>query len=219
MTVDAEPKAGQAPERGKPLKLLAWLLALTALIGASERINRPQIEANAQRHRIALLETLTPTGNDDERAFAKRRTLPGHPLLGNEERETTLLPLERNGRHYGTILLPVHVRGYRGRMALMVGFDREGNKLLGARLMQHRETPGIGDAADLEKSDWIRQFDGANLDSTWRLRGDGGAFDAISGATVTSRAVLRGIERAAQYHHSRLAELYREDRESAAPAP
>lgn len=187
---------------------MAWLITLIVLIGVSERVNRAHIEMHEQRQKFSLLGTLVSADSYDGDAMAQQRTLPGHLLLGNPNEETTVLPLMRDGRQYGVVVSPIHVRGYRGNMTLIAAFDLEGSKLLGVRVAQHNETPSIGDFVDLDRSDWIKQFDGANLDSPWQMRSAGGSFDVISGATVSSRAVLRGIQRATQYHSAHRVRLY-----------
>jgi electron transport complex protein RnfG len=77
----------------------------------------------------------------------------------------------------------------------------------GVRVVTHVETPGLGDAIDAHKSAWITLFSGLSLtglDSgvpspAWTLVPDGGEFDQITGATVTSRAVLKAVNDAAIY--------------------
>jgi electron transport complex protein RnfG len=92
--------------------------------------------------------------------------------------------------------------GYSGQIRLLVAITTEGT-LLGVRVASHSETPGIGDAIDAHKSPWIRTFAGHSLtdppENRWRLQKDGGDFDAISGATISSRAVVAATRRAMQY--------------------
>ncbi len=81
--------------------------------------------------------------------------------------------------------------GYAGVIQLLLGINAAGT-LTGVRVISHRETPGIGDAVDAAKSAWIHSFDGKSVTSVV-LAGDGGSIDAISGASVTSRAVVNGV--------------------------
>ena len=71
--------------------------------------------------------------------------------------------------------------------------------IIGVRVSAHRETPGLGDKIEITRSDWLRQFAGRSLNAMategWAIRKDGGGFDQISGATVTSRAVVAGVNR------------------------
>jgi electron transport complex protein RnfG len=89
--------------------------------------------------------------------------------------------------------------GYSGAIRLLVAIDPAGT-VLATRVVQHRETPGLGDFIDAGKSDWIARFTGRSLQSPtiagWRVRKDGGEFDQYTGATVTSRATVGAVARA-----------------------
>ena len=67
----------------------------------------------------------------------------------------------------------------------------------GLRILEHRETPGLGDKIDEDKSDWVMQFTGRALGDPpidgWQIRNDGGEFDQLTGATVTPRAVIQAV--------------------------
>jgi electron transport complex protein RnfG len=81
------------------------------------------------------------------------------------------------------------------------------------RTVTHRETRGLGDAIDSTRSDWILQFTGKNLTlpplTLWAVEHDDGSFDAISGATVTSRAVVAAVKNTLLYFTEHRDELYR----------
>jgi electron transport complex protein RnfG len=76
-------------------------------------------------------------------------------------------------------------------------------KVTGVRALEHRETPGIGDGIDESRSDWIHIFAGASLDSPdralWAIKQDDGAFDQLTGASVTSRAVVNAVDLTLRY--------------------
>jgi len=95
------------------------------------------------------------------------------------------------------------VNGYNGRIGLLAGIDLQG-RLSGVRVVSHRETPGLGDGIEVERSDWILAFDGKSLqdpaEQGWRVRRDGGSFDQFTGATITPRAVVAAVRRALQYY-------------------
>lgn len=86
--------------------------------------------------------------------------------------------------------------GYSGPVELLVAVDPAGT-ILGVRVTAHSETPGLGDKIEIEKSDWILGFNGKNLENPplrrWAVRKDGGDFDALTGATITPRAVVKGV--------------------------
>ncbi len=83
--------------------------------------------------------------------------------------------------------------------------------VLAVRILRHRETPGLGDAIEVDKGDWITRFDGASLAAparAWAVRRDGGEFDQLTGATVTSRAVLGAVHGALLYYARHGEELF-----------
>jgi Na+-translocating ferredoxin:NAD+ oxidoreductase subunit G len=91
--------------------------------------------------------------------------------------------------------------GYAGAIKLIIGIDREG-KVLGARVLSHNETPGLGDKIEVKRADWITKFNGLSLGNPpvdkWGVKKDGGIFDQFTGATITPRAVVKGIKEALQ---------------------
>ena len=103
----------------------------------------------------------------------------------------------RNETQIGTIEPFTTSLGYNGDIDLLIALtlksltqDRE---IISVRVIHHEETPGIGDKIETNVSSWIHQFSGKSaLDTDWTLfpKGD---VDAISGATITSRAVTNAI--------------------------
>ncbi|MFO1417217.1 MAG: electron transport complex subunit RsxG [Methylotetracoccus sp.] len=95
--------------------------------------------------------------------------------------------------------------GYSGPIGLMMGVDPEGT-VLGVRVVAHAETPGLGDKIETSKSGWILAFAGRSLDNTaderWKVRKDGGDFDQFAGATITPRAVVRGVADALRFYQA-----------------
>lgn len=92
--------------------------------------------------------------------------------------------------------------GYSGAIQLLVGADFSGT-VLGSRVTEHHETPGLGDKIELRISDWITHFAGKTIasesDATWAVKKDGGQFDQFTGATITPRAVVNAVKRAGLY--------------------
>ena len=80
------------------------------------------------------------------------------------------------------------------------------------RVVAHRETPGLGDAIDEERSDWIHVFQGKSLEDPvperWGVRKDGGDFDQFTGATITPRAVVKAVRQALLYYREHQETLY-----------
>lgn len=85
--------------------------------------------------------------------------------------------------------------GYGGDMGVMVAFDTETGKIIGVSVTTHNETPGVG--ATVEKdADFKNQFAGLPADADPKVKKDGGSINAMSGATITSRAVCKAVGKA-----------------------
>ena len=78
--------------------------------------------------------------------------------------------------------------GYGGDVGLMVGFNLDSDQVVAARVTTHAETPGLGSRAK-DDPEFVSQFAEKTMDINFALKSDGGSIDAMSGATITSRAV------------------------------
>jgi len=101
--------------------------------------------------------------------------------------------------------------GYAGPIRLLIGITMDGD-VTGVRVLQHRETPGLGDRIDITKSDWVLQFDGHSLQDPepgkWSIKGDGGAFDQLTGASITPRAIIKAIKETLLYFEANRADIF-----------
>ncbi|HHF6896963.1 TPA: electron transport complex subunit RsxG [Haemophilus influenzae] len=90
--------------------------------------------------------------------------------------------------------------GYSGDIRLLVGLDPKG-EVLGVRVIEHHETPGLGDKIERRISNWILGFTNQSINEhnliEWAVKKDGGKFDQFSGATITPRAVVNQTKRSA----------------------
>ena len=181
--------------------LIAWTWDVT-----EEDIARAIREAEARQ----LLE-IFPPGSHDNSLIDDRFSLAA---------DTPLLELRgaRDGyrvRHGGKVIgviLPATARdGYSGDIELLVGITPSG-EVAGARVVAHKETPGLGDGIDMRKSNWMLGFDGRSLGApplpSWLVKKDGGDFDQFTGATVTPRAVVAAVRRSLEYQNLHKADLY-----------
>ncbi len=119
---------------------------------------------------------------------------------GDKARGYLILPggargdLEKTGKHGGMILETITLEGYSGSIELLVGIDAD-ERIIAVGVTKHSETPGLGDKIERGKSAWINQFNGKSLDkSNWNVKKDAGDFDSLSGATISSRAVVKAVE-------------------------
>jgi len=102
----------------------------------------------------------------------------------------------RQAHHVTGVAFEASGKGYSGNIRVLLGIDSDGH-LLGVRVLQHSETPGLGDKIEVARSDWITKFTGKSLgspaDAQWAVKKDGGPFDQFTGATITPRAVVKII--------------------------
>jgi electron transport complex protein RnfG len=181
--------------RGKlayqPLSLgLIALLTSAALVFANQA-TQPGILAAEERDLQTSLTEVLPAGYADNNLL--KDTLQ---LNGSEGQPLTLYRARRNGVVNG-VVFQTSSRGYAGDIVVLIGIDAQG-MLLGARVIKHSETPGLGDKIELAKSKWIRDFEGKSLTSPapdkWAVKKDGGIFDQFAGATITPRAVVKAVK-------------------------
>lgn len=99
-----------------------------------------------------------------------------------------------NKKQRGFVLIASSKEGYSGDISLLLAINNKG-EIIAVRVLEHWETPGLGDKIEKSKSEWINQFKGKTLASTlWKVHKDGGGFESISGATISSRAVIKAVE-------------------------
>ena len=107
-----------------------------------------------------------------------------------------------NGQPVAAIIPAISKDGYSGDISMIVGINFDGT-VAGVRVVEHRETPGLGDKVELKKSDWILSFNGKSLTNPdsdgWTVKKEGGQFDQFTGATITPRAVVYQILKTLQY--------------------
>jgi electron transport complex protein RnfG len=78
----------------------------------------------------------------------------------------------------------------------MVGLLPDGS-INNISVLEHKETPGLGDKMQKNKSSWSEQFNGKNPGSfKLAVTKDGGDVDAITAATISSRAYTDAVKRA-----------------------
>lgn len=99
--------------------------------------------------------------------------------------------------HEDGVAVEAAVDGFGGQFRVMVGFDAEGN-ILGYEILEHQETPGLGS----HMTHWFKNADKPGQNIIGRKAGnltvskDGGDVDAITAATISSRAFLKAVNQA-----------------------
>lgn len=182
------------------LVLSVFAIGTAALLAITNSSTLPQIQCNREQALKNSLLQVMPAARFDNELLADSVTI-SDPLLGRGSHQVYRARYQEQPA--GLVLQATAGDGYGGAIRLLVGVDDSGI-LTGVRMIPpHNETPGLGDAIDIRKSDWITGFTGLSLnnpqDSGWAVKKDGGVFDAFTGATITPRAVVSAVHRTLQY--------------------
>ena len=190
----------------KNMSISAVLLGLFAVIGSgivafTSTNTAERIAANERAFLLrSLHELVTPDMHDND-MFNDVIQVTEKESLGSKK-PVNIYRARKEGKNIAVIISAVAPDGYAGDISLLVAIDNSG-KLIGVRVAKHRETPGLGDAIELKRSDWILNFNGKSLDNpgkkNWRVKRDGGVFDQFTGATITPRAVVKAVYKALEY--------------------
>ncbi len=84
-------------------------------------------------------------------------------------------------------------RGYGGTIDILIGLKPDNKSLQGIKIITQQETPGLG--AKIINTSFLDQFNGVGVNEV-ELSRDGGKIDAITGATISSTAVVNGVKQA-----------------------
>ena len=175
---------------------LALFAALTTgLTAVVNYLTKPTIAQQAQRQQKSTLDQVIPPDlyNND---ILKECYVVTVPALGTRAQRVFIA--RQDGQLVAAALESTAPDGYSGAIHLLIGADFHG-KVLGVRVTEHHETPGLGDKIDVRVSDWITRFSGRTVqgaqDAHWAVKKEGGDFDQFTGATITPRAVINATKR------------------------
>ena len=189
---------------GKNSLLLALFALITALILAStDRVTEDRIAESERLAAQKALFEIVPLARHDNDILVDLQPIPEQYWLA--------LGLDNGGdvhiarlddQPVAAIVPSITTDGYSGDIAMIVGINFDGT-VAGVRVVDHKETPGLGDKVELRKSDWILSFNGKSLNnpeiSKWNVKKDRGDFDQFTGATITPKAVIHQIAKTLEY--------------------
>ena len=174
----------------------------TTLVSYTFDNTRERIAANERATLLRKLHRLVPPERHDNTLLDDAIEVHDEKLLGTAG-PVMVYRARKDGKAVALVIAPVAPNGYSGSIKLLVGINIDGT-LSGVRAVAHRETPGLGDAIDEQRSDWILGFTGRSLGQPpldrWKVRKDGGDFDQFTGATITPRAVVQAVRNALLYY-------------------
>jgi len=194
------------------LTLAIFAVVSTALVAVTSTLTKPIIDQQIERQLISNISELIPADQYDNNLFASCFYSQNVNLLGSEEPQQTWLAL-KGEQPVGLAIEAIAPNGYSGNIRLLVGIWYDGT-VAGVRVLEHKETPGLGDKIELAKSDWITRFNGLTVESEgdkrWAVVKDGGQFDAFTGATITPRAVVQAVKHAVTFYQLNKEQLYQQ---------
>ena len=168
----------------------------TTLVALTWQLTADRIEANEKEWLERSLQPALAGLFFDGSVTESMITIPApHELPGSEA--AIIYRVYANEEPVAALFVVSARDGYAGPIRLLIGIAMDGN-VTGVRVLEHKETPGLGDRIETTKSDWVLQFDGHSLRdpeaAKWAIRGDGGQFDQLTGASVTPRSVIKAIK-------------------------
>lgn len=189
---------------GKNSLLLALFALITALVLATtDRITEDRIAESERLAAQKALFEIVPLARHNNDLLVDLQPIPEQYWLA--------LGLDNGGdvhiarlddQPVAAIVPSITTDGYSGDIAMIVGINFDGT-VAGVRVVEHKETPGLGDKVELRKSDWILSFNGKSLNnpelSKWNVKKDRGDFDQFTGATITPKAVIHQIAKTLEY--------------------
>lgn len=193
----------------KPALLVSVIgLALAATLACWYWTGAPIADAERQWERQQWLAAL-PAGSYDNDPL-----LAAVPVTDNKLAHSQLLSAYRatQAGKPVAVLLRSQTQGYAGPIQLAIAIDSSG-RLIGTRVIQQRETPGLGGQLADPQRHWLEQFMQRDLNANWALTRDQGDFDQLAGATVTSRAVIDALQDALRYFDTHRQTLLKEPRD------
>lgn len=197
------------------MTISAVLLGLFAIIGTAmvALIYDATAERIAANHRAFLLKSLhilVPPEQHDNDLFTDFITVSNKDLLGTDK-PVRVYRARQKKQPVAAIINTIAPDGYSGSIELLVAIRYDGT-LGGVRVVKHRETPGLGDAIEASKSDWILGFNNRSLTDPekkgWGVKRDGGIFDQFTGATISPRAIVNAVYRSLRYFDAHKDELF-----------
>lgn len=189
--------------------LAGFALLASLLLGLTQYGTQDAIRQRLAEDLKNSLAEVVPDDLHDNNLLEDTVTLPSAEFnIGGEQ--TTVYRARKIGVTTAVCFKFTAPDGYSGAINMVMGVDREGN-ILGVRVINHAETPGLGDKIEANKSDWIFKFAGHSLANTsprqWAVKKDGGLFDQFAGATITPRKSVQAIHRGLQFFQAHQAEI------------
>lgn len=170
------------------IKLLIIAGVAGLLLGFAYQITKGPIEAKAKEEQALAMKELLPSADDFNKSEKD---------YSSDKNIDSIYEGNKGGKLSG-YLFTVKSSGYGGPITMMVGISTEG-KVEGVKILAHTETPGLGSNA--EKPKFKDQFKGKPALKELAVGTD---IQAMTGSTITSKAVTNGVNTAIKFYNAQL---------------
>ncbi|MGP9800744.1 electron transport complex subunit RsxG [Rheinheimera sp. NSM] len=193
------------------LALGAAAAVCVAILSLVNQQTAPRISEQRLAAKLTILSEVLPGVDAGQSLLQDCLQVTDEQLLGKAGAQT-LYRWRQDGELSAYIIETTAPDGYSGNIDLIVALTPDGT-VLGSRVLEHKETPGLGDKIEARRSPWIFSFSGKVVTDDnagkWAVRKDGGDFDQFTGATITPRAVVNAVRNAVLYvqQHPQLATM------------
>lgn len=189
--------------------LAAFALFASVLLGVTNCTTQDTIQQRLDEDLKNSLAEVVPADLYDNDLLQDTVKIPSAPYnIGAAE--TLVYRARKAGELTAVAFKFTAPDGYSGAIDMIIGINRNG-EILGVRVLNHKETPGLGDKIELAKSPWILSFNGFSLENLssdkWAVKKDGGQFDQFAGATITPRKSVQATYRSLQLFKDKKEEL------------
>ena len=179
------------------------------LLSVIDGLTREKIRQTRQDWMLQNISAVLPEGPFDNNPIDSERQHVATELGGSES--LLMYTAYQNGMPAAAVLEVVTAEGYSGQIRLLLGLKPDGS-VIAVRAIEHKETPGLGDGIEHRKSSWINQFERRSLPDSntaqWQLKKQGGQFDGLTGATITSHAIVQAIHKALSWYDKNRDSVY-----------
>lgn len=174
--------------RNMVLTLFGVTFLSSAALGVVYQVTKKPIEDAALNKKIQAIKEVVPefTNNPIEESYT----------ISSDVGDLMCYPAKNNQKLVGVAIQTLTNQGFGGEVKIMVGLLPDGT-IFDTAVLSHKETPGLGDKMNKKKSTFSEQFKMKNPKSfKLKVKKDGGDVDAITAATISSRAFCDAIKRA-----------------------
>ena len=180
---------------------IAGLVLSCAYVGTKSRIDEQNVKANNE-----AMNQVLPSAKEFAK-IAAQEVKEGEKVDKVLPKENSIVEVNKgqNGSEVTGYAIKVETKGYGGKIEMMVGISNQG-KLDGIKILNHSETPGLG--AKAPEPSFSDQYKGKEIKTPLEVvKGKASKENdiaAITGATITSKAVTKGVNEAVEYYNKEL---------------